>query len=77
MDATQHVHEVLRQSFGVDAQTVPSDTVLQQVLLDSLALEEFRLLIEERLGIDLEAVPLTSRDTVGHLVDMVSAKASA
>ncbi|MFK4065187.1 acyl carrier protein [Streptomyces sp. NPDC029674] len=77
MNATQHVYEVLRQSFGVDAQAVPDDTALQQLRMDSLALEEFRVLIEERLDIDLDDARITSRDTVAHLVHVVAARATS
>ncbi|MFD4635267.1 acyl carrier protein [Streptomyces sp. NPDC058284] len=77
MDAAQHVHEVLRQSFGVDAQAVSADTALHQLRLDSLALEEFRFIIEERMAIDLEDAHITSRDTVAHLVNVVGARAGS
>ncbi|MBK3606812.1 acyl carrier protein, partial [Streptomyces sp. MBT54] len=45
--------------------------------LDSLALEELRLHIEDRLDVDLEDVALTSRDTVGRLVEAVQGKVTA
>jgi acyl carrier protein len=77
MNVTHHVHEVLRQSFGVDARAVPADTALHRLRLDSLALEEFRMIIEERLAIDLKEVEITSRDTVAHLVDVVNARAAS
>jgi acyl carrier protein len=77
MNATQHVHEVLRQNFGVDAQAVPADTTLHRLRLDSLALEEFRMIIEVRLAIDLDEVEITSRDTVAYLVDVVNARAAS
>lgn len=74
MNAAQHVYEVLRQDFGVDAEAVPVDTALQQLRMDSLALEEFRVIIEERLDIDLDEARISSRDTVAHLVHVVSAR---
>jgi acyl carrier protein len=77
MSVTQQVHEVLRQSFGVDVRAVPADTVLHQLRLDSLALEEFRMIIEERLAIDLKEVEITSRHTVAYLVDVVNARAAS
>ena len=40
----------------------------------ALALEELRVLIEDRLDIDLDEVALTSRDTVGALVSAVDGK---
>ncbi|MGK5640622.1 acyl carrier protein [Streptomyces sp. URMC 126] len=76
MNATQQVHEVLRRNFGVDALAVPADTALHELRMDSLALEEFRMIIEHRLAIDLEDVQITSRDTLAHLVDVVSARAA-
>jgi acyl carrier protein len=45
--------------------------------MDSLALEEFRLLIEERLAIDLEEVTITPRDTVAHLVHAVTERVTS
>lgn len=75
MDAAEHVHQVLRQYFGVDAQGVPGGTELHELKLDSLALEEFRVIIEERMLIDLEDVQITSRDTLARLVGVVGAKA--
>ncbi|HBF81673.1 MAG TPA: acyl carrier protein, partial [Streptomyces sp.] len=50
---------------------------LRQLRLDSLALEELRLLIEDRLDVDLEDVVLSSRDTLGQLVAAVHSKAGA
>jgi acyl carrier protein len=76
MNTTQHVHEVLRQNFGVDAQAVPADTTLHRLRLDSLALEEFRMIIEERLAIDLGEIQINPRDTVAYLLDVVNARAA-
>ncbi|MCX4681756.1 MULTISPECIES: acyl carrier protein [unclassified Streptomyces] len=76
MGAAQHVRDVLTQNFGVDSQAVPADTPLHQLRLDSLALEELRVIIEDRMGIDLDDVHLTSRHTVAQLIDLVGLKAA-
>ncbi|KPC60753.1 acyl carrier protein [Streptomyces chattanoogensis] len=53
------------------------ETPLRNLRMDSLALEELRVLIEDRLDIDLDEVALTSRDTVGALVAAVDGKVAA
>jgi acyl carrier protein len=45
--------------------------------MDSLALEELRVLLEERLRIDLEDIQLTTRETVGQLTTVVDEKTAA
>ncbi|MFB4196272.1 MULTISPECIES: acyl carrier protein [Streptomyces] len=69
--ATDVVNQLLVQRFGVAASRVEDGAPLGSLGLDSLALEELRLLIEDRLDIDLDAVELTPRDTVGRLVTVV------
>ncbi|MET9518044.1 acyl carrier protein [Streptomyces sp. NPDC002994] len=76
MDAAQHVRDVLTGNFGIDPQSVPADTALHELRLDSLALEELRVILEERMAVDLDDVHLTSRHTVAQLVDLVSIKAA-
>lgn len=77
MDATEHVSTLLTQKFGVDPLSVRAELPLRRLRLDSLALEELRLLIEDRLEIDLEDVELTSRDTVGQLMAAVQGRVAA
>ncbi|MEB3960871.1 phosphopantetheine-binding protein [Streptomyces kunmingensis] len=67
---------LLTDMFRIPAQTVQPDVPLYQLRIDSLALEEVRLALEDELNVDLEDVPLTSRDTVGRLVAAVSEKAA-
>ncbi|WP_447034017.1 acyl carrier protein [Streptomyces hypolithicus] len=62
------------QNFGVDPAAVRPEIPLYELRMDSLALEEFRILIEDQLDIDLEDASLTSRDTVGQLVALVHSK---
>ncbi|MGW6026961.1 acyl carrier protein [Streptomyces sp. NPDC055099] len=54
--------------------SVVPEVPLHQLRIDSLALEELRLVLEDELDIDLEDVNLTSRSTVGQLVDVVVLK---
>ncbi|MEU7636168.1 MULTISPECIES: acyl carrier protein [unclassified Streptomyces] len=77
MNAAEVVNTLLEERFGVARGEVTADTPLRSLRLDSLALEELRVLIEERLDIDLEEVSLTSRDTVGQLVAAIDGKVSA
>lgn len=69
--ATDAVSTLMVQKFGVDPAAVRPDIPLYELRMDSLALEEFRILIEDLLEIDLEDVELTSRNTVGELIELV------
>ncbi|MFB7630861.1 acyl carrier protein [Streptomyces sp. NPDC056149] len=77
MNAAEVVNTLLEERFGVAPAELTADTALRSLRLDSLALEELRVLIEERLDIDLEEVSLTSRDTVGQLVAAVDGEVAA
>ncbi|WP_279626751.1 acyl carrier protein [Streptomyces flavidovirens] len=69
--ATDAVSTLMVQKFGVEPAAVRPEIPLYELRMDSLALEEFRILIEEQLEIDLEDAALTSRNTVGELVEVV------
>ncbi|WP_307671587.1 acyl carrier protein [Streptomyces sp. V2I9] len=71
------IRTLLVTKFGTDPDAIRPDVPLHRLRLDSLALEELRLHIEDRLDVDLEDTALTSRDTVGRLVEVVHAKVSA
>ncbi|MEU8684337.1 acyl carrier protein [Streptomyces sp. NPDC048611] len=71
MNAAEVVNTLLVQRFGVSPADITDETALRSLRLDSLALEELRVLIEERLDIDLDEVALTPRNTVGQLVAAV------
>ncbi|AJE83745.1 MULTISPECIES: acyl carrier protein [Streptomyces] len=73
----EQLGEVVARNFGVDPRETPEDTPLHGLRLDSLALEELRLLVEDRFGIDLDDVELTTRDSYGQLVAAVHGKTSA
>ncbi|MFC9242624.1 acyl carrier protein [Streptomyces sp. NPDC057136] len=77
MSASEEITTLLVTKFGTDPLAIRPEVPLRQLRLDSLALEELRLLIEDRMDIDLEDVALTSRDTVGRLVAAVQGKATA
>ncbi|MEU9116488.1 acyl carrier protein [Streptomyces sp. NPDC048483] len=77
MNAADFVHDLLVQRFGVAMAEIRYETPLRALRMDSLALEELRVLIEDRLDIDLDDVALTSRDTVGALVAAVDGKVAA
>lgn len=75
--ATDAVSTLMVQKFGVDPATVRPEIPLYELRMDSLALEEFRILIEELLEIDLEDAALTSRNTVGELIELVRTRTVA
>ncbi|MBL1287229.1 acyl carrier protein [Streptomyces sp. LamerLS-316] len=77
MSTSEEISALLVASFGTDPEAIRPEVPLRQLRLDSLALEELRLLIEDRMDVDLEDVVLSSRDTVGHLVEAVRTKAGA
>ncbi|AJT62314.3 acyl carrier protein [Streptomyces chattanoogensis] len=77
MKAAEVVNDLLVQRFGVAMAEIRHETPLRNLRMDSLALEELRVLIEDRLDIDLDEVALTSRDTVGALVAAVDGKVAA
>ncbi|WP_243789341.1 acyl carrier protein [Saccharopolyspora gloriosae] len=71
MELTESVAALLKEKFGVDPHSVRPEVPLHQLGMDSLALEELRLLIEDRLDLDLEDAELTSRATVEQLLALV------
>ncbi|MET9594978.1 phosphopantetheine-binding protein [Streptomyces sp. NPDC006516] len=77
MSTSEEISALLVTRFGTDPLDIRPEVPLRQLRLDSLALEELRLLIEERMDVDLEDVVLSSRDTVGRLVAAVRDKAGA
>lgn len=77
MSTAEQINALLVANFGTDPLAIRPDEPLRRLSLDSLALEELRLLIEERMGVDLDDVELTSRDTVADLVAAVHRKAAA
>ncbi|ALV31274.1 acyl carrier protein [Streptomyces sp. CdTB01] len=76
MEVTERVTELLRKNFGVRLDAVSSDAPLHSLRIDSLALEELRLLIEDACEIDLSDTVLSSRDTVDTLLTAVRQKAA-
>ncbi|MGC5341436.1 acyl carrier protein [Streptomyces sp. DT24] len=77
MNTAEEINALLVSKFGADPLAIRAEVPLRQLHMDSLALEELRLLIEDRMKVDLEDVSLTSRDTVGQLVAAVHSKTAA
>ncbi|MEV7191294.1 acyl carrier protein [Streptomyces sp. NPDC093510] len=75
MEATERVTILLKKNFGVRLDTVSPDAPLYQLSIDSLALEELILQIEDECAVDLADLTLTSRDTVAALLSAVRQKA--
>ncbi|MFJ7217449.1 phosphopantetheine-binding protein [Amycolatopsis sp. NPDC098790] len=77
MTAEQEIATLLTRTFGVEPVDVRPEASLRELGMDSLALEELGVLLEERLRIDLEDVQLTTRETVGQLTTVVDEKTAA
>jgi acyl carrier protein len=77
MDVAGRITALLGRMYRLAPAAVVLDAPLYQLHIDSLALEELRLVLEDELHIDLEDVHLTSRNTVQQLLDIVCAKAAA
>ncbi|KDN21723.1 phosphopantetheine-binding protein [Amycolatopsis rifamycinica] len=77
MTAEQEIATLLTRTFGVEPVDVRPEASLRELGMDSLALEELRVLLEERLRIDLEDIQLTTRETVGQLTTVVDEKTAA
>ncbi|MFG2286005.1 acyl carrier protein [Streptomyces sp. NPDC048595] len=75
MDIAEQIRTLLTAKFGVDPLSVTPEAPLRKLGVDSLALEELRLLIEDGLQIDLADVELTPRDNFGRLLAAVQAAA--
>lgn len=71
MDVAKQVDEMLVRGFGVEPGPYCADTPLHRLRLDSLALEELRVRLEERFDVDLGDVELSSRNTYGQLLTAV------
>jgi acyl carrier protein len=76
MDVADRVTAVLVSMYRLAPEMVLPDVPLYRLHIDSLALEELRLVLEDELHIDLEDVHLTSRSTVRQLLDVVCVKAA-
>lgn len=77
MTVTKEIATLLTENFGIESVDVRPDATLRELGMDSLALEELRVLLEEQLRIDLEDIQLTSRETVGQLATAVNEKLAA
>ncbi|WP_394425833.1 phosphopantetheine-binding protein [Streptomyces sp. SGAir0957] len=71
-----HVIDLLVRMFRLTPGDVRPDVPLYRLHIDSLELEELRLILEDELSCDLEDVHLTSRSTVQQLLDVVREKAA-
>lgn len=77
VDIAEQIRTLLAQRFGVDPHAVTPEAPLRTLGVDSLALEELRLHIEDALDADLEDVELTPRNSVGQLLAAVCAAHAA
>lgn len=77
MDAAEHVTALVTRMFRLAPESLDPDIPLHRMHIDSLALEELRLVLEDELHVDLEDVHLTSRDTLNHLLTAVCEKTAA
>lgn len=70
------VGTLLTRDMGVPGSALVPHVSLEELRLDSLALEEFRFLAEERFDIDLTDARMTPRDTVNDLVHLIHQRMS-
>ncbi|MGV9701594.1 acyl carrier protein [Streptomyces sp. NPDC003483] len=68
------VTAVLTQKFEVRPESIHPDATLESFDLDSLALAEFALVLQQRLGIRVEEDEAGRHSTVGGLVAALNAK---
>ncbi|MCK8676090.1 phosphopantetheine-binding protein [Streptomyces lichenis] len=59
-DSYPAITRILTESFGVEADALRPDATFDELELDSLALVELSLLLEERTGHRLEELPATA-----------------
>ncbi|MGG2464422.1 acyl carrier protein [Streptomyces sp. RGM 3693] len=71
MDVTEQVSELIAKNFGASIQEVRPEVTLRKVGVDSMALEELRVLLENHLKIDLNDVELTPNHTIESLLAAV------
>ncbi|MFD4949092.1 acyl carrier protein [Streptomyces sp. NPDC058239] len=77
MSTAEEINILLVANFGTGPLAIRPEVSLRRLRLDSPALDELRLLVEDRMGVDPDDVQPTSRDTVEELVDAVHRKAAA
>jgi acyl carrier protein len=70
------VGTLLTKDLGVPGYALVPHASLEELRLDSLALEELRFLAEERFDIDLTDAPMTPRDTVSDLIRLIQQRVS-
>ncbi|MEU7198113.1 acyl carrier protein [Streptomyces xinghaiensis] len=67
----QQVRDLLVHEFGVDPAEVKEGASLEGLGIDSLALEELRVVAQDHFRTDLENARISKRDTVGALIRLV------
>jgi acyl carrier protein len=70
------VGTLLTNDLGVPGNALVPHVSLEELRLDSLALEELRFLAEERFDIDLTDAPMSPRHTLGDLVRLIHQRVS-
>ncbi|MEU9167150.1 phosphopantetheine-binding protein [Streptomyces sp. NPDC048420] len=71
------ISEILTGKFDVLPEDVTNEAVLEDLDLDSLALVELSLILEQRLGISIGDGTLNSRQTIDQAAGAVDALAAA
>ncbi|NEB76219.1 hypothetical protein G3I40_13450 [Streptomyces sp. SID14478] len=74
---TSALTTVLTEKFEVDPAAVHPDATLESLDLDSLALAELALALQEELGVKVEESEATKHTTVAGLTAALSAKCAA
>ncbi|MFF2808808.1 acyl carrier protein [Streptomyces sp. NPDC058000] len=77
MDVMEQVSELISTNFGASRQEITPEATLRSVGVDSMALEELRVMLEKSLQIDLDEVELTPDHSIQSLLSTVRSVAAA
>ncbi|GGP45213.1 phosphopantetheine-binding protein [Streptomyces sp. L500] len=67
------IHSILTTTFRVPDHEIGPQVTLEQLQLDSLALAELALLLEERIGVKLDSEHATRFTTLAEITDHLDA----
>ncbi|MCC3777705.1 acyl carrier protein [Streptomyces sp. UNOB3_S3] len=67
------IHSILTTTFRVPDHEVGPQATLEQLQLDSLALAEFALILEERIGVKLDSAHATRLTTLAEVTEHLDA----
>lgn len=63
---------IIEKKYGIATEQISSDTVLESLDLDSLALVELIIALRKRFGVVIQPEDVTPNNTVGELAEYLS-----